>query len=262
MENQGKHWLDKAEMVGVVVAGVGAIAAPLTQQIALASIPLAATVALNLVNRRRLLALLTEQIGQNQRESVEQLQELIARNKTESNAIIEENKNHFVNQITAVQQGLTLDLSKSKQELQENLHKLETQQKNIEEMVGNLRDIENLSQALRVNPDSAEFYYQRGVRHQRLGDKQGAIEDFTEAIRLNSKYAEAYHNRGILSIDIGEKKRAVDDLRKAAKLYFEQGEIESYQQARELSYNVHDLRKDMDLKQLLVGGLFSSVNSN
>ena len=40
----------------------------------------------------------------------------------------------------------------------------------------------------------------------------------------------------------GKKQQAVDDLRKAALLYFEQGDIESYHQAREMSRNVHDIR--------------------
>lgn len=256
MENHGKSPLDIAEMVGVVVSIVGAIAAPITQQIALASIPLSATVALNFLNRKRLLCLLEEQIDKN-KESIEQLQELIETNKTESTSLIEERKKELAKQISEVQKQLTSDLSSSKEELLENIQKLETQEKNLENLVGNLREIENLSQALRVKPDSAEFYYQRGVRHQGLGDKQGAIEDYTAAINLNSKYAEAYHSRGVLSLEIGERKRAVDDLRKAAKLYFEKGDIESYQQARNISQNVHDLRKEMEVNHLVVGGLFS-----
>jgi len=256
MENQAKSPLDVAEIVGVIASIAGAIAAPITQQIALASIPLSATLALNLLNRKRLLQLLEEQIDRG-KENIEKLQDLIETSKTQTESVIKNSTEEIKQKITAVEQQLTSDLNNNKQELGDNLQKLESKQNNLEQIVCNLKEIENLSQALRVNPDSAEFYYQRGVRHQRLGDKQGAIEDYTAAINLNSKYAQAYHNRGVLSLEIGDRKRAVDDLRKAARLYFEQGDIESYQQARDISHKVHDLRKDMDLKNLVVGGLFS-----
>lgn len=95
---------------------------------------------------------------------------------------------------------------------------------------------------IRTNPESAEAYYQRGLNHQKLGDKTGAMEDYTEALHLDSTYARAYHTRGVILAEIGNRKQAVEDLRLAAKYYFEQGDIESYEQARNLSKEFYEVR--------------------
>jgi len=50
-------------------------------------------------------------------------------------------------------------------------------------------------QPLRLNPDSAEAYFNRGVAR---GSNPGAIEDFDEAIRLNPDFANAYFHRACL----------------------------------------------------------------
>lgn len=61
-------------------------------------------------------------------------------------------------------------------------------------------------------------------------------------MHLDSTYAKAYHSRGILLAEISNKKQAVDDLRLAAKYYFEQGDIESYEKARNLSKEFYEVR--------------------
>ena len=261
--------LDSVSLIGVIGSSVASV---VSQQVAFAAIPLSLSVALNLVNRRQLL----KTMDRNHQAAIASLTQLIEENQTAIAASLTEqmresqiNLETLSGQLKGVQQQFTSDLSASAQELHDNIHRLEASHKQLKEVVGDLRDIENFSQAIRTNPNSAQFYYERGLRHQRLGDKQGAIEDYTEAIQLDSSYAKAYHNRGILNADLNKRKRAVEDLRRAAKFYFEQGDIDSYQKARDLSREFYDLNflakdekneaetKNNVSEKLVVGGLFS-----
>jgi tetratricopeptide (TPR) repeat protein len=45
--------------------------------------------------------------------------------------------------------------------------------------------IGDYSEAIRLNPNDADFYLYRGLDRQRMGDKAGAEADITEAKRLN-----------------------------------------------------------------------------
>jgi tetratricopeptide (TPR) repeat protein len=125
--------------------------------------------------------------------------------------------------------------------VQEQSNKLMNEQAKIAKTVDALREIETCTQSIRLNPISANAFFNRGLSYQRLGDKEAAIGDYTEAIRVNSNYAEAYQSRGLAYADLGNKKAAMKDLREAARLFFESGEIDKYQIARDLSKKFHDL---------------------
>ncbi len=45
--------------------------------------------------------------------------------------------------------------------------------------------IADYSEAIRLNPNDADFYLYRGLDRQRMGDKAGAEADIAEAKRLN-----------------------------------------------------------------------------
>ncbi len=142
-------------------------------------------------------------------------------------------------QIAELQQ-LTTNSAQGTSNLQEYTQSLSKEQTEIANAVGYLREIETYSQAIRINPNSANAYYNRGLSYQRLGDQEGAIGDYTNSIRINPSYAEAYHTRGLARADLGDKKGAVQDLRTAAKLFFDQGDIAKYETAREVSKNFHE----------------------
>ena len=125
--------------------------------------------------------------------------------------------------------------------VQEQSNKLMNEQAKIAKTVDALREIETCTQSIRINPISANAFFNRGLSYQRLGDKEAAIGDYTEAIRVNPNYAEAYQSRGLAYADLGDKKAAMKDLREAARLFFESGEIDKYQIARDLSKKFHDL---------------------
>ncbi|OKH51632.1 hypothetical protein NIES2101_17855 [Calothrix sp. HK-06] len=55
------------------------------------------------------------------------------------------------------------------------------------------------------------IYYNRGLIHAEVGDKQGALEDFNKAIELKPSYKRAYKNRAIVRADLGDKAGASED---------------------------------------------------
>ncbi|MFM5956144.1 MAG: tetratricopeptide repeat protein, partial [Dolichospermum sp.] len=67
-----------------------------------------------------------------------------------------------------------------------------------------------------------------------LGDKQGAIDDYTQAIKINPNYAQAYGNRGIAKAQSGDKQGAREDLQRAAQLFKAQGDTAWYEETMKL----------------------------
>ncbi|MDE0635647.1 MAG: tetratricopeptide repeat protein [Candidatus Poribacteria bacterium] len=54
------------------------------------------------------------------------------------------------------------------------------------------------NEAIRLNPDSAEAYFKRGLARALLDPDPVSFADYDEAIRLNPNYAEAYFHRACL----------------------------------------------------------------
>lgn len=80
------------------------------------------------------------------------------------------------------------------------------------------RAIEDLNEAIRLKNDFAMTYNNRGANYNSLGQYQRAIEDFNEAIRLKPDYAIAYNNRGNAYLNQGDKISGCNDLSKACNL--------------------------------------------
>lgn len=81
-----------------------------------------------------------------------------------------------------------------------------------------LGEIENLTQALKLNPSNAQLYYFRGLAQIKLKYAQAAIEDFTQAISLNPQYVEAYYQRGHIYYYLRDGQKAIEDYRKIISL--------------------------------------------
>jgi tetratricopeptide (TPR) repeat protein len=74
------------------------------------------------------------------------------------------------------------------------------------------------NEAIRLQPDFAYAFNNRGAARLARGDSEGALEDYDEAIRLKPDYAEALSNRGLARFDEGDRKGAFADLDAAIRL--------------------------------------------
>ena len=102
--------------------------------------------------------------------------------------------------------------------------------------------ITDYSEAIRLNPNHAIAYYNRGLAYGQLGEYQKALTDHTEAIRLNPSYADAYNYRGNTYNWLKESQKAIADFDQALRLnpnhaiaYFNRGlaygQLGKYQKA-------------------------------
>ncbi len=78
--------------------------------------------------------------------------------------------------------------------------------------------VTNYTEAIRLNPNHAKAYNNRGLAYRKLGQLPQAIEDYTEAIRLQSDVASRYNNRGMVYIDLGKYELALADFRETIRL--------------------------------------------
>lgn len=245
------------DTVSAVAAISGAVASIFIQQVAVAAFPLALSVGVHLFNRRQSINDLQQHLEKmvlqqnlhivNVEQRLQAVEEQLKQSEKESWLALETQDQDHKTKIGDLSQQIN-QLQQQTSDLNQSTQFLESKQKQLIDVVEELRQLENYSQALRTEPSAAEVHYQRGYSHQRLGDKNGAIEDYSEAIRLDPKYAQAYHSRGILYAETGKRKLAVADLRQASKWYFEQGDIDSYQKARDLGKELYDLRDVMEEK--------------
>ncbi|MCX5816257.1 MAG: tetratricopeptide repeat protein [Proteobacteria bacterium] len=78
--------------------------------------------------------------------------------------------------------------------------------------------IEYLNNAIRLKPDFAVAYNNRGVAYSALGQHQHAIEDCNEAVRLEPDDAKAYYNRGLAYLSLGQYQQSITDFNESIRL--------------------------------------------
>lgn len=83
------------------------------------------------------------------------------------------------------------------------------------DLEGALKDYD---EAIRLQPDDAEAFYNKGLAWHAKGDLGGAIADYNEAIRLKPDYADAFINRGVARSDQGDLEGALQDYTQAIRL--------------------------------------------
>ncbi len=93
--------------------------------------------------------------------------------------------------------------------------------------------IQDFDQAIRLDPNYVESYVGRGLARSALGDKNGALADYSQAVERRPTYAEAWYNRGVLLYNLGKVQEGIEDLRRAADLYLQQGNAVEYQRTQE-----------------------------
>jgi lipoprotein NlpI len=82
----------------------------------------------------------------------------------------------------------------------------------------NDRAIQDFNEAIRLDPNAFEAYGNRGYAYRNKGDNDRAIQDFNEVIRLNPNLTVAYINRGIAYRNKQEYDRAIQDFNEAIRL--------------------------------------------
>ena len=78
--------------------------------------------------------------------------------------------------------------------------------------------IADYGEAIRLKRDFAEAYSSRGNAKDALRHHQEAIKDHDEALRLKPDYAEAYYNRGNAKSTLGRHEEAIADYGEAIRL--------------------------------------------
>ncbi|MEG1649136.1 MAG: tetratricopeptide repeat protein, partial [Rikenellaceae bacterium] len=92
------------------------------------------------------------------------------------------------------------------------------QLKNTQKIYNYDRALEDINQAIKLNPKVAHFYYNRAHILYLSGDLVSAINDYTKAIDLYPFMADAYFNRGIIQVRLKETKKGFLDISHSGEL--------------------------------------------
>ena len=87
-------------------------------------------------------------------------------------------------------------------------------------------DFSDYDTAIKINPDDAKAYCNRGMVKADLGQYTDAIADYDIAIRLKTDYADAYYNRGLAKYMLGRISAANIDAYNALRLAKKAGDAE------------------------------------
>jgi tetratricopeptide (TPR) repeat protein len=265
------HWLDITEKIAVISSISGSIICVFLQKSLYASLPISASLALNLLNRQRLLKIKEQnsqtnlsaliQEHQNHLDIVEKSfqaknSELATKIENLSKLTKEETAT-IKNKVQKLQKSL-FELDKVERDLDTGLNDLNQQQIEINKLVQELRIFGNQTPNIASETNSASFYYNKGLIYQDNNNLEQAVANYSKAIELDNNYALAYHYRGLIYIEIAEKRKALEDLRKASQLYFNNQDLDSYHHARNLTQKLHELKNTETIEEkIAVNKLFS-----
>lgn len=91
-------------------------------------------------------------------------------------------------------------------------HKKKTAQYSYDE------PLQEITQAIRIDPDFAPLYYNKGIIECNAGKMIEGIADFSKSLELDPKMAEAYYNRGLVQIYLKDTEKGCLDISKAGEL--------------------------------------------
>ena len=122
--------------------------------------------------------------------------------------------------------------------------------------------IKNYTEAIRLGPNFADAYYNRGNAYRRRGENDKAISDYTEAIRLDPNFANAYYNRGSAYRKKDDSRNAIIDYTEAirldpnyAKAFFNRGNI--YLENRDYAKAITDYTEAIHLDSNSASAFFN-----
>jgi tetratricopeptide (TPR) repeat protein len=116
----------------------------------------------------------------------------------------------------------------------------------------NGRTIADYDKAIRLNPNCADAYCERGDFYYEMAEYSKAVADYDRAIELVPNDADAYYSRGCTYGEMCEYEKAIDDFSKAIELdpvtavvYYNRGL--AYREKGRVSEAVSDLKKCVEL---------------
>ncbi|MYF55535.1 tetratricopeptide repeat protein, partial [Candidatus Poribacteria bacterium] len=84
--------------------------------------------------------------------------------------------------------------------------------------------ITDFNVAIRLEPDAADAYLNRGTAKESLRQHVAAISDYNTAIRLKPNYIKAYYNRGVSKVRLGQRSEAKQDFQIVLRLAIKAGD--------------------------------------
>lgn len=113
--------------------------------------------------------------------------------------------------------------------------------------------ITEFDNAIKINPNSANTYYDRGVIYDKKGDLDQAILDFSKAIEIDPNLTDAYYNRGFDYYKRGDSEKAISDYNKVIELspnsvdaYYGRGLV--YSKTGNLEQAISDYDKAIEIR--------------
>jgi tetratricopeptide (TPR) repeat protein len=241
------YWLNIAEIIAVTSSIGGTIASILLQKYLYVSLPLSASVALSLFNRQRmansvaLKAIQIEHLETQNKQSDQLLVELSQQLEQQNELIFSQ----FSTEMQTIRHQL-LEVGNLNKNLDNSFDNLNKQQDEISKLIKELRIEETQDKTIISVSDPADFCFNLALANQEGGNLDRAIENYTKAIEKNSSFTQAYHNLGLLYLEMEDNRKAIDNLRKASQLYFEQNDLEKYQETKNLSLELYNKEKESD----------------
>ena len=112
--------------------------------------------------------------------------------------------------------------------------------------------IQDYTKAIEVNPQHANAYTNRGAAYEQKGDVDEAIQDYTKAIEVNPQHANAYYNRGVAYGQKGDVDEAIQDYTKAIEVNPQHANAYynrgvAYGQKGDVDEAIQDFNKAIDL---------------
>ena len=229
-------WLDKLSCVGLLG---GTTVSLVMQQAAFATVPLSVLLTLQIFSRQQKVNALV-QTCQGTAQSIQvvakdldalnqQCEQTFVNHEQKLDTLTQENNKHNLESISIKER-----LDEQSQNLANHAGQLDA----LDETLSSLKEITAAS-SYDNQSASAEAHFNRGTHQEKLGHLEVAIEDYSQAINRSQDYAEAYLRRGLAKSKLGRKQSAVIDLNLATKHFFEMGDLDNYQRAKDIAANIH-----------------------
>ena len=88
------------------------------------------------------------------------------------------------------------------------------------------KEIQELNEAVHLDPQDNDAYNRRGVTYSRLEQYDRSVADWSKAIELNPYRGEAYANRGLAYTLLGKDIEAGQDIERAKQLGIDRALLE------------------------------------